>query len=94
MNLVRQRWQETRSLAENLFQDNEHGQNLIDRYLNAYLGDFEGNFSKNGAGWSNSAKYSLIEANGHAKTYLGNVEQLRQWLSMRWTWVDHYLGSG
>lgn len=94
MDLVRQRWQETRSLAENLFQDNEHGQNLIDRYLCAYLGDLEGNFSKNGAGWSSSAKYSLIEANGHAKTYLGNVEQLRQWLAMRWAWVDHYLGSG
>ena len=92
MQLVAARWQEIRPITENLFRDNEMGTNLLDRYLDAYLTDLEGNYSE--AGWSVSKPLLQLEYNYPASDYVGNVELLRGWLEGRMAWLDTQFGTG
>ena len=86
MDLVRQRWQELRPVIENLAADNALGQNRIDQYLSVFQTDLEENYSV--GGWSVSKPGVTMAYNRPAKDYIGNVEQLRTWLTKRFLWLD------
>ena len=94
MDLVEKRWQELRPVTENIFRDNELGKNAIDRYMEVYQEDFISNYSKNGANWALTYPITQLAYRKPAKTFPGNVEQLRTWLDQRMAWLDGQFGTG
>lgn len=88
MELVQQRWLAVREITENLAEDNELGENLIDRYLAAYEEDLSGNFQC----WSVSEPAHMSEWQEPADTYAENVEMLRMWLIKRASYLDSQFG--
>ena len=90
MEQVKLRWQEVRLMTENLATENALGISRIDFYLEKAGDILESNYSE--AGWSVSSQGVNLAYDTPAKTYLGNVDILRQWLQKRIAWLDSELG--
>ena len=90
MEQVKLRWQEVRLMTENLATENALGISRIDFYLEKAGDILESNYSE--AGWSVSSQGVNLAYDTPAKTYLGNVDILRQWLQKRIAWLDGELG--
>ena len=88
MELVQQRWQAVRGITENLAVDNEIGENLIDRYLNAYEEDLSGNFHR----WPADEQLHVSEWQTPSENYIENVEMLRTWIIRRAAFLDSRFG--
>lgn len=86
--LVLERFAEVYPLLENLYEDNELGQNLIDWLLDNYGSSFLRNYEE--AGWDISVQYSGLAKNEQLP-YLEEVEWLRGWLKRRVENVAFYL---
>lgn len=82
MEKVSERWEEIRSITVNLAEDNELGENLIDRYMNAYGEELEGDFEMY------KSELHVSEWQKPADTYAGNVEMLRKWILARIEYLD------
>lgn len=91
MEQVKLRWQEVRLMTENLATENALGISRIDFYLEKAGDILESNYSE--AGWSVSSQGVNLAYDTPAKTYLGNVDILRQWLQKRIAWLDGALGT-
>ncbi len=87
--LVLERWKELRPLCENIFRDNELGQNRIDALTDAYLPYIRRNYAE--GGWDMKTVYCPYE---HAPvgTYVGEIIFLREWLERRLAVVDSLFG--
>ena len=86
--LVIERFEEIRPLLENLYQDNELGQNVIDWLMDEYGASFLRNYSE--AGWDINVQYSGLAKN-EQRPYLEEVEWLRDWLRRRVDVVASFL---
>lgn len=86
--LVIQRFEEIYPLLENLYQDNELGQNVIDWLMDNYGASFLRNYDE--AGWDIDRQYSGLAKNEQLP-YLEEVEWLRDWLRRRVEFVGLYL---
>ncbi len=91
MEQVKLRWQEVRLMTENLAKENALGISRIDFYLEKAGDILESNYTE--AGWSVSSQGVNLAYDTPAKTYLGNVDILRQWLQKRIAWLDGELGT-
>ena len=80
------RWAEIRSITENLYAENDLGISRLDAYIAAYQTEMEGNYTE--AGWPLTKPAGNLGDRYPAKTWLGNVEKLRDWLSRRAAWLD------
>lgn len=83
---VLDRWAELRPVIENLYCENELGQSRLDAYIAAYQPDCESNYTE--AKWPLGWPSGRLENQEPEKTWLGNVELLRSWLSRRAQWLD------
>ena len=71
----------------NLYEDNERGQNRIDRLLDACRADIDRNYTL----WSLKKAYNLYEHRPIDGTYDGEIRYLRDWLRQRNQWLyAHY----
>ncbi len=86
--LVLERFAEVYPLLENLYKDNELGQNLIDWLMDNYGASFLRNYDE--AGWDIDRQYSGLAKNEQLP-YLEEVEWLRDWLERRVTNVAFFL---
>lgn len=91
--LVIERFEEVYPIIENLYTDNELGQNVIDWLLDKYGASFVRNYADDGAGWSFHTRFSGIEKNEILDDYFAEVEWLRDWLKRRTEYVAFYLMS-
>ncbi len=82
MEKVSERWDEIRSITVNLVEDNEHGINLINRYMNAYGNELEEDFDMY------KGELHVSEWQKPADTYEENVEMLRKWIVKRTEYLD------
>lgn len=78
--LVIQRFEEVYPVLENLYQDNEIGQNVIDWLMDNYGAAFRRNFDE--AGWREDVQYSGLAKNEQLP-FAEEVEWLRDWLRRR-----------
>ncbi len=88
--LLIRRFEEVYPLLENLYKDNELGQNVIDWLLDNYGSSFLANYAEDGAGWDINRQYSVLAKNENLD-YLEEVEWLRDWLERRIEYVAFYL---
>ena len=86
--LVQKRFEEVYPIIENLYADNELGQNVIDWLLETYGGSFERNYDE--AGWDITVQYSGLAKNEQLP-FLEEVEWLRDWLRRRVDVVQEFL---
>jgi hypothetical protein len=77
---VIQRFEEIYPVLENLYQDNEIGQNVIDWLMDNYGAAFRRNFDE--AGWREDVQYSGLAKNEQLP-FAEEVEWLRDWLRRR-----------
>lgn len=89
---VRARWQEMKSVTDNLVMDNELGTSLMDRYLELYGEDLRTNYSADGANWQIAIQEGAYADQSVGLTYEENVEELRTWLEKRIAWLDTQFG--
>ena len=89
---VRARWQEMKSVTDNLVMDNELGTSLMDRYLEVYGEDLRTNYSADGANWQIAIQEGAYADQSVGLTYEENVEELRTWLEKRIAWLDTQFG--
>lgn len=78
--LVVERFEEVRPLIENIYQDNELGQNVIDWLMDEYGASFLRNYDE--AGWDITVQYSGLAKNEQLP-FLEEVEWLRDWFRRR-----------
>ena len=83
---VMDRWAELRGVTENLYAENDQGISRLDAYIAAYQPQMESNYTE--AGWPLNKPAGNLDDRYPAKTWLGNVEKLRDWLSRRSAWLD------
>ena len=88
VDLVVKRFEEIYPVLENLYQDNEIGQNVIDWLMDNYGASFLRNFEE--AGWNIEVQYSGLAKNEQLP-YLEEVEWLRDWLKRRVEFIGLYL---
>lgn len=88
--LVLARFEEVYPLLENLYQDNELGQNLIDWLMDNYGTSFRRNYEE--AGWDITVQYSSLAKNEQLP-YEEEVEWLREWLRRRVENVASFLAE-
>lgn len=92
---VRERYNELQPLIVNIYEDNELGQNQIDRLIEANRESFEREYlpsDEGGAGWDIAECYSIYA--GESKgSYEDNVEFLRDWLMRRNEWLLENIGK-
>ena len=88
VDLVVKRFEEIYPVLENLYQDNEIGQNVIDWLMDNYGASFLRNFEE--AGWDIEVQYSGLAKNEQLP-YLEEVEWLRDWLKRRVEFIGLYL---
>lgn len=86
--LVIKRFEEIYPILENLYTDNELGQNVIDWLLDKYGASFLRNYDE--AGWDIDRQYSGLAKNEQLP-YLEEVEWLREWLRKRVENIGLYL---
>jgi len=77
---VVERFEELLPLFENVYQDNELGQNVIDWLMDEYGASFLRNYDE--AGWDIGRRYSGLEKD-ETLPYLEEVEWLRDWFRRR-----------
>lgn len=82
MDKVASRWSEVRATVENLATDNELGINVIDKYMAEYREILEKDFGIYGQ------QVHMSEWQKPGKTYLDNVEMLRNWIIKRVEYLD------
>ena len=82
MDKVASRWSEVRATVENLATDNELGINVIDKYMTEYRETLEKDFEIYGQ------QVHMSEWQKPGKTYLDNVEMLRNWIIKRVEYLD------
>ncbi|MBR3811473.1 MAG: CotH kinase family protein [Agathobacter sp.] len=86
-SLVNQKFLDMQDLFVNLYEDNELGQNYIDKTIETYNGTISRNYGE--AGWKPNRIYcftSFLERRPDS-TYEENVEFLRVWLKNRNEWL-------
>jgi len=88
VSLVVKRFEEIYPVLENLYQDNEIGQNVIDWLMDNYGASFHRNYDE--AGWDIDRQYSGLAKNEQLP-FLEEVEWLREWLRRRVEFVGLYL---
>lgn len=90
---VLKRFDEVYPIIENLYADNELGENVIDWLLDKYGASFLRNYAEDGADWSFHRQYSGLAKNEILDDYTAEVEWLRDWLKRRTEYVAYYLMS-
>ena len=80
------RWAELRGVTENLYGENDLGISRLDAYISAYQPEMERNYAE--AGWPLSKPAGNLDDRYPEKTWVGNVEKLRDWLTRRSAWLD------
>lgn len=97
---VKQFWQESRHITENLAETNELGASLIDVFLNVHGDALNSNFEADEnsgrevyACWTVDIPSHVSEWQQPAETYAGNVDLLRQWIIKRADYLDKEFGS-
>lgn len=83
--LVSKRYAELQPQIINLTTDNELGKNRIDLLIEKYGRSFTANYKK--ARWRIDIPYGPYETRTPGKTFEENVEQLREWLIKRNSWI-------
>ena len=86
-DIVNQKFLDMQDLFVNLYQDNELGQNYIDKTIEAYSESISRNYGE--AGWDVSKIYTdgnFLERYPES-TYEKNVEYYRKWLKKRNEWL-------
>lgn len=86
--LVVKRFDEVYPILENLYADNELGENVIDWLLDNYGASFLRNYDE--AGWDINRQYSGLAKNEQLP-YLDEVEWLRDWLKRRVEFLGLYI---
>ena len=85
--LVSDLYGEMQPIIVNLYEDNERGQNRIDRLLDTHRADIDRNYTL----WSLKKAYNLYEHRPIDGTYDGEIRYLRDWLRQRNQWLyAHY----
>lgn len=82
MDKVAKRWAEVRLVAENLAVDNQLGTNAIDKYMAEYRDILEKDFEIYGR------DIHMSEWQKPGKTYMDNVDMLRNWIIKRVEYLD------
>ena len=87
MQRVKERWQETYAITENLVKDNALGPNRIDEIVARCAPAMKNNYDETTC-WSLGKKYSDLETWTPFAAYEDAIEHLRDWLARRIAWLD------